>query len=105
MQDYSVREYAFISVLYEGCPESSLDHAYISASAFEYLCGLAASFSKNGAKIFEIAGRKKLKLDQYVGVIETPCGIRIEILPKHVEFKNEGENDEEYQYKVIQKRT
>lgn len=103
MHGYSVREYAFLSVIYNGCPKSSLDHAYIPQTAFEYLCGLAASFSKSGAKIFEIAGRKKLKLDQYVGVIETPCGTRIEILPKHVEFKNDGENDEEYQHKVIQK--
>lgn len=73
MHGYSVREYAFLSVIYNGCPKSSLDHAYIPQTAFEYLCGLAASFSKSGAKIFEIAGRKKLKLDQYVGVIETPA--------------------------------
>ena len=29
MHDFTVREYAFISVAYEGCPTSSLDHAYI----------------------------------------------------------------------------
>lgn len=86
MSDFTVREYAFISVQYKGCPQSSIDHAYISESAFEHLCDLSASFSKHGAKVFELAGRRKLKLDQRVGIIETPCGTRIEILPKHVEF-------------------
>ena len=86
MPDFTVREYAFISIAYEGCPKSTLDHAYISESAFEHLSELAASFSKHGAKVFELAGRRKIKLDQYVGVIETKCGTRIEILPKHVEM-------------------
>ncbi|MRT38727.1 restriction endonuclease [Acinetobacter sp. RIT698] len=81
----TVREYAYISVMYAGCPESTIDHAYISTSAFDNLCELSASFSKQGAKIFELAGRRKLKLDQYVGIIETKCGTRIEILPKHID--------------------
>lgn len=86
MADFTVQEYAFISEVYKGCPDSSLNHAYIPEKAFEHLCELSASFSKHGAKVFELAGRRKLKLDQYVGVIETPCGTRIEILPKHVEL-------------------
>lgn len=89
----TVREYAYISVAYAGCPESSIDHAYISAPAFDHLCELSASFSKHGAKIFELAGRRKLKLDQYVGIIETKCGTRIEILPKHID-KAVGESIE-----------
>ncbi len=93
MADFPIREYAFISVAYEGCPTSSLDHAYIPEKAFEHLCELSASFSKHGAKVFELAGRRKIKLDQYVGVIETPCGTRIEILPKHVELN--GKRDQE----------
>lgn len=104
MPDFTVREYAFISVVYEGCPESSLAHAYIPEKAFEHLCELAASFSKHGAKVFELAGRRKLKLDQYVGVIETPCGTRIEILPKHVELN--GTSDQEIileERKLLQK--
>ena len=89
----TVREYAYISVAYAGCPESSIDHAYISAPAFDHLCELSASFSKHGTKIFELAGRRKLKLDQYVGIIETKCGTRIEILPKHID-KAVGESIE-----------
>lgn len=45
MPDFTVREYAFISVAYADCPKSSLDHAYIPEKAFEHLCELAASFS------------------------------------------------------------
>ena len=104
MPDFTVREYAFISVAYEGCPTSSLDHAYIPEKAFEHLCDLSASFSKHGARVFELAGRRKIKLDQYVGVIETPCGTRIEILPKHVELN--GTSDQELilaERKLLQK--
>lgn len=104
MPDFIVREYAFISAAYEGCPESNLDHAYITQSAFEHLCELSASFSRHGTKVFELAGRRKLKLDQYVGVIETPCGTRIEILPKHIELN--GVDDQEIiqqERKLLQK--
>lgn len=84
----TVREYAYISVAYTGCPESTIDHAFISASAFDHLCELSASFSKHGTKIFELAGRRKIRLDQYVGVLETKCGTRIEILPKHIDIES-----------------
>lgn len=87
----TVREYAYLSVEYTGHPKSTIGHAYISSSAFDHLCELSASFSRHGAKVFEIAGSRKLKLDQYVGVIETPCGTRIEILPKHVDMKEDDE--------------
>lgn len=103
MPDFTVREYAFISVD-DGYSKSTLDHAYITQSAFEHLCELSASFSKHGAKVFELAGRRKLKLDQYVGVIETPCGTRIEILPKHIELN--GVDDQEIinqERKLLQK--
>lgn len=89
----TVREYAYISVAHTGCPESTIDHAYISESAFDHLCELSASFSKHGAKVFELAGRRKLRLDQYVGVIETKCGTRIEILPKHVDINLNESNE------------
>ncbi|MBI1448674.1 McrC family protein [Acinetobacter sp. AC1-2] len=89
----TVREYAYISIAHIGCPESTIDHAYISASAFDHLCELSASFSKHGAKVFELAGRRKLRLDQYVGVIETKCGTRIEILPKHVDITLNESNE------------
>lgn len=64
--------------------KNSLESAYISQSAFDAICDLSATFSKQGVKVFELAGRKRIKLDQYVGIIETACGTRIEILPKHI---------------------
>jgi 5-methylcytosine-specific restriction enzyme subunit McrC len=46
---------------------------------------LSSRFSKAGAALVQVEDRRWLKLDNYVGVLETPCGTRIEILPKHFE--------------------
>lgn len=75
-----VREYARLtcSVL----TEQSLDRAQISETAFDWLCQLAASFSSAGAKLLQLDDRKWLRLDSYVGVLESPCGQVIEVLPK-----------------------
>jgi 5-methylcytosine-specific restriction enzyme subunit McrC len=62
-----------------------LDRAHVSASAFDWLCELSSRFSKAGAALVQVEDRRWLKLDNYVGVLETPCGTRIEILPKHFE--------------------
>ncbi|WP_241152125.1 McrC family protein, partial [Pseudomonas viridiflava] len=63
----------------------TLDIAQVSPSAFDWLCELNSRFSKAGAALVQIEDRRWLKLDNYVGVLETPCGTRIEILPKHFE--------------------
>jgi len=81
----SVREYAII------CTDpitSTLDCAQVSESAFDYLCSLSERFSKNGARLLQVGGRRHLKLDNHVGVVQTPCGTTIEIVPKH----HDGEN-------------
>ncbi|MBB3103859.1 McrC family protein [Azomonas macrocytogenes] len=78
----SVREYARLTT--EAVP-SSLDRAHISVTAFDWLCRLNESFSRAGAALVQVEGRRWLKLDNYVGVLETPCGTRLEILPKHIE--------------------
>ena len=36
-----------------------------------------------GGRFGHIVGRNELKLKSYVGVLESPCGQVIEILPKH----------------------
>nr|WP_272904127.1 McrC family protein [Pseudomonas petrae] len=46
---------------------------------------MSSRFSKAGAALVQVEDRRWLKLDNYVGVLETPCGTRIEILPKHFE--------------------
>lgn len=78
----TVREYARLTT--EPVKES-LDCAQVSPSAFDWLCELSASFSRSGAALVQQDGRRALKLDSHVGVLETPCGTRLEILPKHTE--------------------
>ncbi len=76
-----VREYAWLCT---EAVDAGLDAAWISESAFDHLCALAETYSRNGVRLMQVQGRKRLKLDNHVGVIETPCGTRIEILPKHI---------------------
>ncbi|MFV9683982.1 McrC family protein [Pseudomonas sp. NY15367] len=78
----TIREYARLTTAEV---EPTLDVAQLSQSAFDWLCELSASFSRNGATLLQVDGRHALKWDSYVGVVETPCGTRLEILPKHHE--------------------
>lgn len=78
----TVREYARLTT---DAVEPSLDRAQVSASAFDWLCKQSESFSQAGAALVQVEGRQWLRLDSYVGVLETPCGTRLEILPKHFE--------------------
>ena len=79
----TVREYARLTT--ERVDEPSLDRAQVSVSAFDWLCRLNSGFSRAGASLVQIEDRRWLRLDSYVGVLETPCGTRLEILPKHME--------------------
>ncbi|MDY0915222.1 McrC family protein [Pseudomonas viridiflava] len=83
MKSITVREYARLTTSHIHSP--TLDIAQVSPSAFDWLCELNSRFSKAGAALVQIEDRRWLKLDNYVGVLETPCGTRIEILPKHFE--------------------
>lgn len=67
----------------------TLDQACIPATAFDWLCREAQRFKAGGAPLVQVEDRRWLRLDNYVGVLESPCGTRIEILPKHVH----GETD------------
>lgn len=82
----TVREYARLTT--QPIESASLDRAQISPTAFDWLCQLSASFSGAGASLVEVDNRRWLKLSNYVGVIESPCGTRVEILPKHFEAEN-----------------
>jgi 5-methylcytosine-specific restriction enzyme subunit McrC len=75
-----VREYARLTC--SSLAQQSLDRAQISETAFDWLCQLAASFTSAGAKLLQLDDRKWLRLDNYVGVLESPCGQIIEVLPK-----------------------
>lgn len=81
-QYITIREYARLTT---AAVEPSLDLAQVSSSAFDWLCELSARFNRAGATLLQTEGRYALKWDSYVGVLETPCGTRLEILPKHHE--------------------
>jgi 5-methylcytosine-specific restriction enzyme subunit McrC len=83
----TVREHARLTT--GPVPAGSLDVASIPASAFDWLCREAQRHRAGGASLVQIEDRRWLRLDNYVGVLESPCGTRIEILPKHVQ----GETD------------
>ena len=78
----TIREYAQLTTK---AGEPSLDLAQVSESAFNWLCELSARFNRSGATLLQVESRQSLKWDSYVGVLETPCGTRLEILPKHFE--------------------
>lgn len=91
MKTVVVREYARLTT---DTVENNLDQAHVSVSAFEWLCNLSSGFSKSGATLLQVENRRWLKLDNFVGVLETPCGTVIEILPKHTESRDAKSQEE-----------
>ena len=89
MRSVVVREYARLTTAPVGQP--TLDQAQIPESAFEWLCKESARLRQSGASLVQMDDRRWLRLDNYVGVVETPCGTRIEILPKCVDGPGEVE--------------
>jgi 5-methylcytosine-specific restriction enzyme subunit McrC len=76
-----VREYARLT--FADLAENTLDQAQITPSAFRWLVELGQQFRANGLALLELDNQQWLRLDNYVGVLESPCGQVIEILPKH----------------------
>jgi 5-methylcytosine-specific restriction enzyme subunit McrC len=88
MKPIAVREYAWLTT--DDSIETSLDRACIPQSAFDWLCQLSARIRTNGASLLHLENRRWLRLDNFVGIVETPCGTLLEILPKHTEASNEA---------------
>lgn len=102
MHHIVVREYATLCATKKsGGLTQTLDFAEISETAFEYLLSLSESFYKNGLPLLHSAGVRKLKLDSFVGVIESPCGTRIEILPKHTDEAADPADIRKILYKLL----
>ncbi|PQV44931.1 McrC family protein [Paraburkholderia sp. BL21I4N1] len=79
----TVREFARLTT---SAVPTTLDQAQVTDADFEWLCEISARMrTQSGAHILHIDGRRWLRLDNYVGVLESPGGLRVEILPKHVE--------------------
>lgn len=86
MRRVTVREFARLTTQ----PVTpSLEQATVSVTAFDWLCQESARLRKSGASLVQLDDSRWLRLDNYVGVIETPCGTQIEILPKHVDSDDE----------------
>jgi 5-methylcytosine-specific restriction enzyme subunit McrC len=83
MRTIVVREYARLTTA--EVASGSLDEVQVTVSAFDWLCRESARLQRSGASLVQLDDRRCLRLDNYVGVIETPCGTRIEILPKSVD--------------------
>lgn len=60
---------------------STIDQATVPASAFRYL--VEHRLEPGGCELMRMDGPTSLRALNYVGVIETPCRTRVEILPKH----------------------
>ncbi|MGT2469595.1 McrC family protein [Paraburkholderia terrae] len=78
----TVREHARLTT--DMLVEPTLDRAHVSPTAFDWLCRLSQDFTRAGASLVHVEGRRWLALDNFVGVLQTPCGTSIEILPKHI---------------------
>jgi 5-methylcytosine-specific restriction enzyme subunit McrC len=78
----TVREFARLTC----APSSStsLDQARISKEDFDWLCGCSEALGFSGLPLVSIADARTVRLSNYVGLVETPTGTRIEILPKHI---------------------
>ena len=94
MNSICIREYAHI--IAESNVENSLDVCSVSKLDWEYLEKMAFSDEKQNSfiKVSQFQGEKALKVVNYVGVISTPYGTHIEILPKtNVQLNQSDELD------------
>lgn len=74
-----VREYATITTATHS--EPSLDRGIVSKETFDWLIELNEGM-KNSFKLLVVQNNQELKLNSYVGYIQSPNGEGIEILPK-----------------------
>ncbi|MBM7036133.1 McrC family protein [Vibrio ulleungensis] len=78
----AVREF---DLLLNGGDKSSIDCQSIPSKAFEWLLANGQSNNQESVDLIKVKKQGRsiaLQVINYVGVLETPCGTRIEILPK-----------------------
>lgn len=92
-----VREYARVGI--GETKQVSIDEVLVPERTFDWLCQESERLRKSGAALVQMDGRRWLRLDNYVGVIETPCGTRIEILPKSLD----SDTDASHGRKLLQR--
>ncbi|GEO18830.1 hypothetical protein MAE02_65260 [Microvirga aerophila] len=82
MAAVTVREYARLTT---EPSQFSLDLATIAPSAFQWLVAQRDRGNGLAGRVFQLDSPSTIRLGSHVGVIETPCGTQIEILPKYVD--------------------
>ncbi len=87
MASVTIREYGLLTT---ETGHAGLDRHSISESAFKYICQLSLRWGRRGLPLAQLEGGQVLRVDNYVGVLETPCGLQLEILPKHVQTAADG---------------
>ncbi len=101
MSNITIREYAYLRVS-QNPPQQNqkMDFAEISQSGFDYLFQLNQELLRNGQRILKL-GRtaSEIQVQNFVGVIETPCGI--EILPKHADSVEDNGNARAILIKIL----
>lgn len=97
----TVREHARLTTV-EVSP-SAINAARVSESAFEWLIAESARLrgADRGVQLVQLESRRELRLDNFVGVLETPCGTRIEILPKALDDGNDREESRNLLQKML----
>jgi 5-methylcytosine-specific restriction enzyme subunit McrC len=81
-KEITIREYG---LLIKGGTNHDIGCSSISASAFDWLLVNGQSIGEKGRELIRIKRQGKgiaLQVVNFVGVLDTPCGTRIEILPK-----------------------
>lgn len=81
-KDITIREYG---LLVKGGNDRDIGCNSITASAFDWLLVNGQSIGENGRELVRVKRQGKsiaLQVVNFVGVLDTPCGTRIEILPK-----------------------
>lgn len=76
MTRLTIREYGCLTTA--PVPVPTLDKAQITPSAFDWLC----RFCEQEKDVASLRDRRTLQWQSYVGVLRTPCGLELEILPK-----------------------
>lgn len=75
-----VREYAELTTEQVN---PTLNLAHIHETCYDWLLEQYTRQNTSVRPLLSVTGRKSLKLDSFVGFIQSPCGTSIEILPKH----------------------
>ena len=92
-----VREYAELTT---APAENSLSRAHIPKSCFDWLLEQQNNCKRSGKPLFRMVGARTLKLDSYVGFLQSPCGSSIEIIPKHIR-SSPDQNELEHSRKIL----